>query len=58
MDVLIEVHNEEIRLCNASLLQSAIVLAARSLTGRSSSAHPSAPVPLASPSVGPPTAHG
>jgi hypothetical protein len=53
MDALTDVHNEETRLCDAGLLQSATVLAARS-----SSAHPVAPVPLASPLVVPPAAHG
>jgi hypothetical protein len=37
MDALIEVHNEEIHLRDAGLLQSGIVLAARSSVGRSSS---------------------
>jgi hypothetical protein len=53
MDALTEVHNEEIHLCDAGLLQSATILAARS-----SFAHPAAPVPLASPPVVPPAAHG
>jgi hypothetical protein len=58
MDALTEVHNEEIHLRDASLLQSATVLAARSSTGHSSSARPVAPVSPASPPVVPPTAHG
>jgi hypothetical protein len=44
MDALAEVHNEEIHLHDAGLLQSSSVLAAPS-----SVAHPTAPVPLASP---------
>jgi hypothetical protein len=58
MDALAEVRNEEIRLHDAGLLQSATALASRSSAGRSSSARPAAPVPLASPPVVPPTAHG
>jgi hypothetical protein len=58
MDALAEVHNEEIRLHDDGLLQSTAVLAARSLAGRYSSARPTAPMPLASPPVVPPTAHG
>jgi hypothetical protein len=58
MDALAEVCNEEIRLLNVGLLQSATVLAARSSASRSSSAHPTASVPLASPPVVPPTARG
>jgi hypothetical protein len=58
MDVLAEVHNEEVRLRDASLLQSATVLAARSSASRSSSARPTASVPLASPLVVPPAARG
>jgi hypothetical protein len=58
MDVLAEVHNEEVRLRDASLLQSATVLAARSSASRSSSTRPTASVPLASPPVVPPAAHG
>jgi hypothetical protein len=45
-------------LCDASLLQPATILAARSSTGRSSSACPAAPVPLASPPVVPLAARG
>jgi hypothetical protein len=48
----------EVRVRDAGLLQSAIVLAALSLAGHSSSARPTAPVPLASPLVVPPAAHG
>jgi hypothetical protein len=51
MNALAEVRNEEIRLCDACLLQSGTVLAARSSAGRSSSARPAAPVSLASPPV-------
>jgi hypothetical protein len=58
MDALAEVHNEEVHLCDAGLLQSTTVLAARSSAGYSSSARPVAPVPLASPPVAPPAAHG
>jgi hypothetical protein len=58
MDALTEVSNEETRLHDTSLLQSATVLAARSLTGHSSSVQPTAPVPLPSPLVVPPAAHG
>jgi hypothetical protein len=58
MDALAEVHNEEVRLCDAGLLQSTTVLAARSSTGYSSSARPAAPVPLASPPVSPPAPRG
>jgi hypothetical protein len=53
MDSLAEVCNEEIRLRDDGLLQYATVLASHS-----SSARPAAPVPLASPPVVPPTAHG
>jgi hypothetical protein len=53
MDVLVEVHNE-IHLCDTGLLQSATVLAARSLAGHSSFVRPAAPVPLASPLIVPP----
>jgi hypothetical protein len=42
MDVLAVVRNEEVRLRDASLLQSATVLAARSSASRSSSARPTA----------------
>jgi hypothetical protein len=58
MDALAEVCNEEVRLRDAGLLQSATVLAARSSASRSSSARPTASVSLASPSVVPPTARG
>jgi hypothetical protein len=54
MCTLAEVHNEEIRLRDADLLQSATVLAARSSVDRSSSARPATPVTLASPPVVPP----
>jgi hypothetical protein len=55
MDALTEVHNEEIRLRDAGLLQSATVLATHSSAGSSSPARPAASVPLASPPVVPPT---
>jgi hypothetical protein len=58
MDALADVRNEEVRLRDAGLLQSATVLAARSLVSRSSSARPTTLVPLASPLVVPPTARG
>jgi hypothetical protein len=58
MDVLAEVRNEEVRLRDASLLQSATVLAARSSASRSLSARPTASVLLASPPIVPPAAHG
>jgi hypothetical protein len=58
MDALTEVRNEEVRLHDASLLQSATVLAARSSASRSLSAHPTASVLLVSPPVVPPAAHG
>jgi hypothetical protein len=58
MDALTEVHNEEVHLRDAGLLQYATVLAACSSASRSSSACPTASVPLASPPVVPPTAHG
>jgi hypothetical protein len=58
MDALVEVRNEEVRLRDAGLLQSATVLAARSSASRSSSAHPTASVPLASPPVVPHVARG
>jgi hypothetical protein len=51
IDALAEVRNEEVRLCDAGLLQSATVLAARSSASRSSFAHPTASVPLASPLI-------
>jgi hypothetical protein len=57
MDALAEVHNEEVRLRDAGLLQSA-VLAARSSASHSSSAQPTTSVPLASPPVVPPAARG
>jgi hypothetical protein len=58
MDALAEICNEEVRLHDAGLLQSATILAARSSAGHFSSAHPTASVPLASPSVVPPAARG
>jgi hypothetical protein len=58
MDALAELRNEEVRLRDAGLLQSATVLAARSSASRSSSAHPTTSVPLASPPVVPPAARG
>jgi hypothetical protein len=57
MDALAEVRNEETRLRDAVILQSGIVLAARFLAGRFSSARPAAPVPLASSLVVPPATH-
>jgi hypothetical protein len=58
MDALAEVRNEVVRLRDAGLLQSAIVLAAHSSVSRSSSARPTASVPLTSPPVVPPAARG
>jgi hypothetical protein len=58
MDALAEVRNEEAHLHDAGLLQSATVLAARSSASHSSSARPTALVPLASPLVVPPAARG
>jgi hypothetical protein len=58
MDALAEVHNEEVRLRDSGLLQSATVLADRSSAGHYSSARPTALMPLASPPVVPPTARG
>jgi hypothetical protein len=58
MDALAEIHNEETHLHDASLLQSSTILGTRSFVGRSSTTRPAAPVPLASPLVVPPTAHG
>jgi hypothetical protein len=58
MDALAEVHNEEVRLRDAGLLQSANVLLACSSASRSLSTHPTASVPLASPPVVPPAARG
>jgi hypothetical protein len=58
MDALVVVHNEEVRLRDAGLLQSATVLAARSSASRSSSARPTASVPHASSPVVPPGARG
>jgi hypothetical protein len=58
MDALAEVHNEEVRLSDVSLLQSATVLAARSSASRSSSARPTASVPLVSPPAVPLAARG
>jgi hypothetical protein len=54
MDALTEVRNEEVRLLDPGLLQSATVLAARSSASHFSSARPTALVSLASPSVVPP----
>jgi hypothetical protein len=51
MYALTEVRNEEVRLCDVGLLQSATVLTARSSASRSSSARPTASVSLASPPV-------
>jgi hypothetical protein len=58
MDALTEVRNEDIRLRDAGLLQSASVLVARSSVDRSSSAHSAAPVLLASSSIVPAAARG
>jgi hypothetical protein len=58
MDDLAEIRNEEIHLRDAGLLQSATVLAACSMAGRSLSARPVAPVSLASPPVVPSIARG
>jgi hypothetical protein len=58
MDALAEVYNEENHLRDAGLLQSATVLTAHSSAGRSLSARPVAPIPLASPPVVPPATHG
>jgi hypothetical protein len=58
MDALAKVRNEEVCLRDVGLLQSAIVLAAHSSTSRSSSAHPTTSLPLASPPVIPPAARG
>jgi hypothetical protein len=58
MDALAEVHNEEVHLRDAGLLPFAIVLPARSSVSRSSTAHPTASVSLASPPVVPPAARG
>jgi hypothetical protein len=58
MDALTKVHNEVIRLRDAGLLQSATVLAARSLASHSSSARPTALMPLASPLFVPPATRG
>jgi hypothetical protein len=48
----------KVRLHDAGLLQSAIVLAARSSASHSSSARPTALVPLVSPPIVPPAARG
>jgi hypothetical protein len=48
----------KVRLRDAGLLQSAIVLAARSSASHSSSARPTALVPLVSPPIVPPAARG
>jgi hypothetical protein len=58
MDALAKIHNEETRFCDAALLQSSTVLVAHSLVDRPSTSRSAAPVPLASPPVVPPTAHG
>jgi hypothetical protein len=58
MDALAEVRNEEVHLCDAGLLQSATVLAARFSASRSLSARPTALLSLASPPVVPPAARG
>jgi hypothetical protein len=58
VDALAKVHNEEVHLCDAGLLQSVTVLAPRSSASRTSSACPTTSVPLASPPVVPPAAHG
>jgi hypothetical protein len=58
MDTLVEVHNEETHLCDDGLLQFATVLVARSSVAYSSSAHPAAPLPLASPPVVPAATRG
>jgi hypothetical protein len=58
MDALAEIRNEEVYLHGVGLLQSATVLAVRSSANRSSSARLTASVPLASPPVVPPAAHG
>jgi hypothetical protein len=58
MDALAEARNEEVHLHDASLLQSATILAARSLASCSLSTHPTTSVPLASPPVVPPAAQG
>jgi hypothetical protein len=56
MDALVVVYNEEVRLRDVGLLQSATILAPRSSASRSSSTRPTALVPLASPPVVPPAA--
>jgi hypothetical protein len=58
MDALTKVYNEEVRLCDAGLLQSATILVAHSLASHSSSARPTTSVPLASHPIVPPAAHG
>jgi hypothetical protein len=58
MDTLVEVCNEEIHLHDASLLQSATILATCSSAGHSSSARLATPMPLASPLVVSPAARG
>jgi hypothetical protein len=58
MDGLAEVHNEEIHLPDAGLLQSTTILVAHSSAGHSLSACLATPVPLASPPIVPPTVHG
>jgi hypothetical protein len=58
MDALAEVHNEEVHFRDAGLLQSATILVAHSSASRSSSARPTASVPLASPLFVPPADRG
>jgi hypothetical protein len=58
MDALAKVRNEEVHLRDAGLLQSATILVAYSSASRSSSARPTALMPLASPPVVPPVARG
>jgi hypothetical protein len=58
MDALAKVHNKEVCLCDAGLLQSATVMAARSSASCFLSARPTASVSLASPPIVPPTARG
>jgi hypothetical protein len=58
MDALTEVHNKDIHLCDAGLLQFATVLATRSSTGHCSFAHLAALVALVSHPVVPCVARG
>jgi hypothetical protein len=58
MDALVEIHNEEVRLHDVGLLQSATILVARCSSSHSLSARPTASVPLASPPVVSPAARG